>query len=68
MRKAERFVLFALVSGVFLSGVGGFLFIRKLMVAYTLDWEIQMIIAGLFIIVVAVALAKILSKVKLDGN
>lgn len=68
MKNAELITLCALLSGVFLSGIGGFLFISKQMAYYSLDWEIQLFALGFFIVIVSLILAKILSKVKMDGS
>jgi len=67
MRKVELTVLVFLILGLLVFSIGSVLYLRKIMLEYTVDWELQLAVFGFFIILLALIFSKIASRVVFDG-
>jgi membrane protein implicated in regulation of membrane protease activity len=66
VRKAELTTLSFLLFGIFVFALGSILYLRKVMVEYAVEWELQLAVFGFLSILLALALSKILSRVEFD--
>jgi len=56
-------VLGILIFGLVIFSIGLLLYIQKIMLAYSLDWSLQLAIFGAYMILLALVLAKLFQKV-----
>jgi membrane protein implicated in regulation of membrane protease activity len=56
-------VLSVLIFGLVIFSLGSLLYIQKLMLAYSLDWSLQLAFFGAYIILLALVIAKLFQKV-----
>jgi membrane protein implicated in regulation of membrane protease activity len=56
-------VLGMLIFGLVIFSIGLLIYIQKLMLAYSLDWSLQLAVFGAYITVLALVLAKLFQKV-----
>jgi len=63
MKTSELIVLTALMIGLAIFTIGVLLYTRKLMSIYSIDFELQLVVYGLYIIILSIVLAKMLQKV-----
>ena len=66
MRKTELVTLSLLFFGLFIFSLGSILYLRKVMLEYAVEWELQLAIFGLLSILFALIVSKILAKVELN--
>jgi membrane protein implicated in regulation of membrane protease activity len=66
MRKTELVTLSLLLFGLFIFSLGSILYLRKVMLEYAVEWELQLAIFGLLSILFALIVSKILAKVELN--
>ena len=63
MKTSEAIVLAILIFGLTLFSIGSILYMRKLMDMYSVDVYLQLTVFGVYIILLALVLAKLFQKV-----
>jgi len=63
LRVSEMVVLAMLIIGLAMFSIGSILYLRELMLAYSVDVYLQLAVFGAYIIILALVLAKLLQKV-----
>ena len=63
VKISELIVLAVFLIGLVMATLGAVLYIQKLMIAYSVDWTLQLVVFGLYMIILALVLAKIFQKV-----
>ncbi len=63
MKTSEAIILAILLFGILLLSIGSILYTRNIMLAYSIDWTLQVAVFGIYIIILALVLAKLLQKV-----
>ena len=63
MKTSEAIVLAILIFGLTLFSIGSILYMRKLMAMYSVDLYLELTVFGVYIILLALVLAKLFQKV-----
>ena len=66
MKKLELAVLAFLLISFFVLMLGTVLYVHKLMVKYTAEWELQLVVFGFLFVIVALVTSRILARVDFD--
>ncbi|MEM3368489.1 MAG: hypothetical protein QW193_01165 [Nitrososphaerales archaeon] len=62
MKKVELYVLGLLIIGLLFLSIGSVLYVRKVMLEYAVDLELQLAVFGFFMILLALMFSKIASR------
>jgi len=66
LKKLELAVLAFLLISFFVLMLGTVLYVHKLMVKYTAEWELQLVVFGFLFVIVALVTSRILARVDFD--
>lgn len=67
MRRVEQVILCMFLTGLAITSIGLFLYLKKLMAMCGVDLELQLAVVGLLILLLSLIVAKVFSKVERYG-